>query len=105
MKNAFYPNDLARNGTGKCPACSDMSPHSGNLGQVLTRTWKEKKEHLNDICRTGVSESPSRPTANGDENGSIIGGHSGVPFPSNQSVAQSATRFLIAGAEVLRFVS
>ena len=46
MKNSFYPNDLARNGTGKCPACSDMLPHSGNLGQVLTRTWEEKKEHL-----------------------------------------------------------
>ena len=46
VQNAFYPNDLARNGTGKCPACSGMLPHSGNLGQVLTRTWKEKKEHL-----------------------------------------------------------
>ena len=47
---------------------------------------------MKDIRRTRVSESPSRPTANGDENGSIIGGRSGVPFPSNQSVAQSAKK-------------
>ena len=62
------------------------------MSKKTSETDCPKKDHLKDIRRTRVSESPSRPTANGDENGSIIGGRSGVPFPSNQSVAQSAKK-------------